>query len=119
MSDTIHAGSINGYQCDKCGRITYVVHVDPGVTPMFLACRASGQPDCGTGTSLMYPRSTPPRGVVEAVAWEWYRPTMKWARRKGPEMEEHVRKGGLALRALTDSGRAVLPVSGGDEGNTP
>jgi hypothetical protein len=104
-------GRINGWACDECGRITYVVHVDSGVTPMFLACRAEGvEPDeasCkGRGVSLMYPDESPPQHVLDAVKWEWYRPTDLSP--LSPEMRDHIEKGGVALRSLTAAGRALL-----------
>ena len=140
MSEDL-AGRINGWRCqpppegigarfrEACGKITYAVHVHHGVTPMFLACRASGhEPDhpdnpCkGTGVSLMYPSDPAPRHVIDAIAWEWYKPDAaelaqmrKRARRRarrGDHSEfgavEHVLKGGLLLRPLTDAGRELL-----------
>lgn len=127
-------GRINGWRCEKspfhpdgpaCGRITYAVHVHHGVTPMFLACRAAGlEPDdpaneCkGQGVSLMYPDADPPAHVVAVVAWEWYRPDaaeMKRLRKKARRGDhqaagllDHVEKGGLDLRPLTDAGREFL-----------
>lgn len=110
MSDDL-TGRINGWKCN-CGYVTYAVHVDHGVTPMFLGCRkpggcASSQP----ATSLMYPDADPPPHIIGSVAWEWYRPTEKQTRRlerKHPGMADHVRQGGLDLRPLTDAGRALL-----------
>lgn len=106
-------GRINGWRCDTCGRHTYCVLLESGVTPMFLACRAEGlEPQAaackGTATSLMFPPDKPPPHVVKAVAWEWYRPTHKNARRQGPDVLEHVEKGGLLLRPLTDAGEDLL-----------
>lgn len=119
----VQPGTINGYRCDACGLHTFIVHVQDGVTPMFLACRAEGvEPDeatCkGRAVSLMYPDEPPPVRIVEAVAWEWYSPDPIELADLEPESREHVRKGGLLLRPLTDAGRAALrngsPASGGD-----
>ena len=99
-------GEINGWKCDKCGRVTYGVHVDDGVTPMFLACRET--PGCdGTGTSLMYPPPPIPAHVIENVEWEWYRPR---GHRYGlrPAEADHVKKGGLLLRPISDAGDEAL-----------
>lgn len=106
-------GTLNGPEPPYCGRITYAIHVDDGVTPMFLVCRAEGaEPDeaeCkGMGMSLMYPEPPAPDYVLEAVAWEWYRPSSEEAREMGDAMYEHIRRGGLAIRPLTDVGRARL-----------
>lgn len=122
-------GEINGWTCETCGKTTYCIHVDDGVTPMFLACRASGRlGDCdGTGRSMMYPAPPVPDHVVAAVRWEWYKPESP-RRRFDPDTgklytppdsltaaeREHVDRGGLLLRELTDAGRAVLPGGGGD-----
>lgn len=34
----------NAYYCETCCGYIVVVHVDEGVTPMFLACRVLGDP---------------------------------------------------------------------------
>lgn len=103
-------GEINGWRCDECGHHTYVVHVDDGVTPMFLACRATA--GCkGTGVSLMYPAPPVPQHVIDAVAWEWFKPTRRAVRRMEPEMRQHIEMGGLELRRLTDAGREALDYS--------
>jgi hypothetical protein len=107
-------GDINGWTCDTCRETTYCVHVDYGVTPMFLACRAEGveprEATCkGRGTSLMYPSTPPPQHVIAAVQWEWYMPDEREKRGLAPETREHVDKGGLLLRPLTAAGPAGLP----------
>jgi hypothetical protein len=105
-------GEINGWTCDKCGGMTYVIHVDDGVTPFYLACRASGDLDhCdGMGRSLFYPSAAPPPHVLAAVRWEWHTPGPEEKTRLllEPEVLEHVEKGGLLLRELTDAGRKAL-----------
>lgn len=106
-------GEVNGWRCDRCGHHTYCVHVDDGVTPMFLGCRATA--GCkGTGISIMYPPPPIPQHVLEAVEWEWFKPSDKAVRRMDSAMRDHIEKGGLELRRLTDAGRAVLPVCSGD-----
>lgn len=101
---------INGWYCSNCGQVTVVVHVDAGVTPMFLACRAT--PGCaGVGQSLGYPHDTPSNEVLATVAHEWAVPSrsqMKAWKRAGDPMYDHVARGGLVLRPLTDEGRRVL-----------
>lgn len=93
------AGSINGWRC-PAGHVTCAVHVDEGVTPMFLACRTEGCDE--RATSMMYPALVLGEdGQPAPIVWEWYRPTAKQARRmdrKAPGMAEHVRRGGLAIR---------------------
>jgi ssDNA-binding Zn-finger/Zn-ribbon topoisomerase 1 len=110
-------GALNGWHCPECGRVTLVVQVHHGVTPMFLACR---YPDCeGTGSSLMYPWERMgtfrrdgddrlPARVAEQVEWEWYRPTGAALERMNREMRQHVQQGGLDIRPITDAGRRLL-----------
>jgi hypothetical protein len=104
-------GDVNGYTCDQCGHHTYIVHVDDGVTPMFLACRYEGkdpgEAECkGQGTSLMYPSPPIPEHVKRAVGWEWFKPLDLDGYGEG--MRDHIERGGLDLRPLTDEGRQVL-----------
>lgn len=90
-------GSVNAYRCMKCGADTVTIDVDEGVTPMFLGCKAT--PGCdGTAQSLEY--FADDIGPDPVPTYEWYRPTLKWARRKGMEVLSHVRQGGLMLRPV-------------------
>jgi hypothetical protein len=62
-------GSINGYRCDQCKAVTWVVHVDAGVTPFMVGCQVEG---CeGLAKSLFYPREIPDGIVIDG---EWFRP---------------------------------------------
>jgi hypothetical protein len=95
-------GKFNVYTCPE-GHHTVTFDVDDGVTPMFLGCRYDGtETGCGlTAESACYPDSPLPdilRVKFEQFGWEWYRPSVKWARRKGPETLDHVQRGGLVLR---------------------
>jgi len=109
-------GEINGYRCDKCGKTTMTIHIDDGVTPMFLACRAGGlEPGpatCGgQGTSMMYPSGPlPPAYKADLLryGWEWFKPDVISLRRESVAMQEHVLRGGLMLRRLTDAGRELV-----------
>ena len=96
-------GSVNAWLCPKCRGLTVAIHVDTGGTPMFLACRADGTETfaCdGRGESQGYPPDPPP-SVVDAIRWEWYRPDdEEWLGLPG-QVQEHVNRGGLLLRALT------------------
>jgi hypothetical protein len=56
----------------------------------------------------MYPPPPIPQHVIDAVAWEWFKPTPRAIRRMEPGMRDHIEKGGLELRPLTDAGRAAL-----------
>lgn len=123
MSDDL-TGRINAWECkppvyhpdvEVCGLHTYCVHVHHGVTPMFLACRASGhEPDSeentckGQAVSLTYPESMPPRHAIESVKWEWYKPEDDEFAQLDDGSRQHVEMGGLLLRPLTDVGREIL-----------
>lgn len=99
-------GSVNGWQCDKCHRLTIAIHRNQGVTPFMLACRADGyepgspESTCdGMAVSCGYPADPPPR----PPEWEWYRPSrnqIKRYKRDNPDMYRHVTKGGLELRKI-------------------
>lgn len=91
-----HLERVNVYVCEKCGGKTTTVDVDHGVTPMFLACRASGDVEgCdGRAVSSMY-RPEPP---YPPPAWEWYRPSSKAGLE--PAARDHVERGGLLLRKI-------------------
>ena len=90
-------GKENTYTCDTCGQFMVTVHVDDGVTPMLLRCRVSG---CkGMGHSAWY------RGRPEGAGeprWEWFKPTERAIKRMTPEMQDHIRSGGLDLRERHD-----------------
>ena len=94
----------NAYFCPTCRMPTVTVDVDIGVTPMFLACRAS--PECaGMASSSFYPRIPRP-AHAPPPAWEWYKPTEKQAKRmekSAPGTLEHVRRGGLLIRPRTSA----------------
>lgn len=87
-------GDVNAYECDDCGRYTVVVHVDQGVTPMFLACRATvGCTGRAHSTGYQLDPSQLP-----GPEWEWYRPTGFELRALSFPAQDHVRQGGLILR---------------------
>lgn len=102
-------GHVNAWQCDACGAILSAIHLAHGVTPMFLACR-EGRPGCqGTMRSAGYPTGQIPAGILAKLSWEWYglsRTQAKALRRSGDVGTfDHVSRGGLLLRKLTDAGR--------------
>lgn len=100
-------GEVNGWRCDNCARTMYAIHVHDGVTPMFLGCRQTVA--ChGMGVSLMYPPPPVPPPVLGEIKWEWYRPDDAERNRLDPQSSDHVEKGGLLLRDLTDEGRRLI-----------
>lgn len=83
---------INQYTCDTCGGTITTIERVAGVTPLYLACRATD--GCkGRMLSAMYRVDhTDPRLVPQ---WEWYKPSDTV---NDPDTAEHVRQGGLLLR---------------------
>lgn len=109
MSQQPEPGAVNAWKCEACGRLTVAVHVDEGVTPMFLACRRTE--GCETlAVSAGYPDLPLPDHILDLVAWEWYRPEGRAYRRLSPGMQDHIDRGGLDLRPLTDAGREALAI---------
>lgn len=114
------AGQKNAYYCEACGKYTLTIHRDDGVTPMFLACRASGsEEDCqGRAVSMMYRDvDSAPAHVPKEPAWEWFKPSPSPAKlrrigKRDPSFAEHLERGGLELRkiAATSSSTRVSDV---------
>jgi hypothetical protein len=98
MSENL-IGRENPYTCQDCGGITNTAHVDDGVTPFMLDCRAT--PGCkGWAHSAGYPKGPRPPHIP-APTWEWYRPDAKEAAKLSPGMADHVAQGGLLIRRHT------------------
>lgn len=102
-------GARNAYMCKKCHGFVVTVHVDPGVTPMFLACRVNGEPAArvedvvcdGQMVSGMY---RPFSEELGEPTYEWYAPDKREYSRLPFRMRDHVDLGGLLLRPiLTES----------------
>ena len=96
-------GKYNGYTCKQCGGVTMTYHIDDGVTPMFLLCRATTDPNCnGEAVSMGYPfdeHNPIPEHFTHLPRWEWYRPSSKEIRKMGQDYRDHIMRGGLALRS--------------------
>lgn len=99
----------NAYTCKACGGVFVTVDVDHGVTPFGTVCNA-GRECHGMAYSSFYPRGPKPPELGEAQ-WEWYRPESYDG--LSPGEAEHVRKGGLLLRARTDK----EPIYHGEDGD--
>lgn len=103
----IGPGSINAWKCPECDGLTVAVHVDAGVTPMFLRCRFTE--GCrGMAVSQMYPAPPVPGWIMLLLDWEWYKPTAAETAKLNHEMREHIERGGLDIRPLSAAGRALL-----------
>ena len=95
MSESL-VGRENPYVCQSCGKLTTTIHVDHGVTPFMLYCRAT--PGCkGMAYSSMYPKGPRPPHIPEP-AWEWYKPTDAELATMKPWARDHVEQGGVLLR---------------------
>lgn len=89
------AGKVNNYVCRDCrGRIVTVSRVE-GTTPFLVECRV--KPGCkGLMQSSLYRCEQ-----TESPTHEWFRPSLKEAKRQGPDMLHHVRQGGLDIRPIS------------------
>jgi hypothetical protein len=116
------SGRVNVWECKTTSpsELTVAVHVDDGVTPFSLACRARGVDECGgTAYSWGYPDEVPiPEVVLRQLRWEWYLPKgeeLAQIALHDSELLEHVRRGGLLIRPLTNAGRFALAKRYGNE----
>jgi hypothetical protein len=89
------AGKVNNYVCRECrGRIVTVNRVQ-GTTPFLVLCDA--KPGCkGMMQSVLYRCDQ-----SERPTHEWFRPTLKEAKRQGLDMLQHVKMGGLDIRPVS------------------
>ena len=92
----------NAYICKQCRKVTLLVHVDLGVTPMFIPCTSHG---CnGVAISFMY-RLPPPLLVSlnnELLpSHEWYKPSEIEFNMLDKSQQDHVKNGGLLIRERT------------------
>lgn len=89
---------INVYTCPR-GHLTVTVDRDEGTTPFMMSCSEGGHPCLQPAQSSLY-------RVDQALAptHEWYKPTLKEAKRKDRRARgtlDHVQRGGLLLRRIT------------------
>ncbi len=87
---------VNAYSCDRCRQTIITIHVDDGVTPMMLACRA--KKDCrGTMRSGFYKE---PESSRPDATHEWYKPVGVEFDALSRAMKDHVERGGLDIREI-------------------
>lgn len=91
------SSGVNGYHCGTCRKITMTYHVDEGVTPFYLRCRAT-EGCTGDAMSMMYPEGPIPDEFAALPRWEWYIPDAEEMKGMSDAWREHVARGGLALR---------------------
>lgn len=100
---------INFYVCEF-GHATVTVDVDEGCTPFMIGCKHEG---CGQSSeSCFYPRGVSLLKGLQVNGqpkWEWFKPDGLALHKKygsDPDllraMIDHVKSGGLDLRARTD-----------------
>jgi len=87
---------VNAYDCPACGKPTVTIDADEGVTPMFVACRATVNCNSNFANSRMYENCN---GLIPE--WEWYKPAKGEIRSMESDMKRHIEMGGLCIRALT------------------
>jgi hypothetical protein len=96
------AGEKNIYTCNLCKGHIITVNLVDGTTPMFLPCKAT--PNCGGEMQSSWYMNVPD----EPPTHEWFKPTdfKIYPKRIRAGMKEHVGKGGLDIRPITqaDSG---------------
>ncbi len=87
---------INVYHCQLCGGDTVTIHVDEGVTPFMIGCRARSPRCQGTAQSGFYHDSfqelTP--------KYEWFKPTKEATKTMSKSMQDHINSGGLEIRPV-------------------
>ena len=94
-----HVNQIWAYQCDKCGRQTFILQRDPGLVPSVMRCRALGENACD-GWMLIAGRRAPGRDAPKPT-WQFYRPTGMDFARLSPQIKEIVAMGVLDDRELS------------------
>lgn len=95
------AGRYNGYICEKCDKGWLTLDIDQGVTPMFSPCFATEGCD-GQAHSMGYPQGDPPAQLGAPII-HWYKPTEGEFKQLTPELQDHVRRGGLIRKATKDA----------------
>lgn len=102
-------GAQNQYRCHQpdCERNLITIDRDHGVTPAFIACRTKDGVLTGCkGPMVSYgypPINTKPKGLGPPTM-EWYRPEASPLGYfdENPEMDQHIRRGGLALCTVAE-----------------
>jgi DNA polymerase-1 len=84
---------LNQYTCDKCKKTITTIDTVEGTTPMLLGCRDR----CGgTMHSHWYRVEGTP-----TPDYEWYKPSLRSAKKMGSAMLDHVKSGGLDIRKVS------------------
>lgn len=90
--------AINIYVCRSCGKETVTINDVDGTTPFMILCTDE---TCQSGVANS--RFYPPSAQQKLPTHEWYRPSQEELAAKGDEiLSEHVQRGGLVLREITE-----------------
>lgn len=84
-------GTVDRYECRKCGAMMHTTYKDKGVTPFMMACPVCQRQMQHTKT---FDKETVP---PEIEVLNWYRPTVKETLKMSEAMIDHVLYGGLVL----------------------
>ena len=95
-------GERNVYECNACGGRIVVIHTHEGVTPMFLACRAT-EACRGQSYSLGYPPSQWIDSLGIPASYAWTLPSPREFARMDAAMQGHIQQGGLMLAPLAEA----------------
>lgn len=84
-------GTVDRYECQKCGWAIHTTYKDKGVTPFCMPC-----PRCGG--MMQHTKTFDKSGVPASITvLNWYRPTLRQLRKLSEFQLQHVLNGGLIL----------------------
>ena len=84
-------GTVDRYECKKCGAIIHTTYAEKGVTPFSIGCRMCGSYMQHTRT---FDNATVPPSVK---VLNWYRPSLEATLKMSEGEIEHILNGGLIL----------------------
>lgn len=84
-------GTVDRYECKKCGAIIHTTYAEKGVTPFSIGCRMSGYAAYSFRT---FDKATVPPSVK---VLNWYRPSLEATLKMSEGEIEHILNGGLIL----------------------
>jgi hypothetical protein len=88
----------NAYICQECYKVTLTVHVNDGVTPMFINCPSCKNICTSFGYRLPPPLMASFNGKL-LPTHEWYKPESMQGLTEGEK--QHIEQGGVLLRERT------------------
>lgn len=86
-------GTVDRYECKKCGATIHTIYAEKGVTPFTIGCRMCG-------SYMQHTRTFDRATVLPSVkVLNWYRPTLEATLKMSEGEIEHILNGGLILEA--------------------